>query len=147
MTDQKEKAEPIGWVFQHGDTGLMCFCENDGINNADNFAMNNPRHVLCGPAYTHPAPAQEEASPSDALNLLEQWVGNGGLLHGDDVHRFRALVEMLTPAELVGQADTTCQLASAMQVIEDWTSNGFTLHPDDAKTIRAMADRITPPVA
>lgn len=45
----------IGWVFQHDETGRMAFCENDGVNNPENFAANNPRHVLCGPAYTHPA--------------------------------------------------------------------------------------------
>jgi hypothetical protein len=59
-----ESAVPFGWVFQHGDTGLMCFCENDGVNNPENFAANNPRHHLCGPAYAHP-PAQ-----ATQVNLL-----------------------------------------------------------------------------
>ena len=45
-------ADPIGWVYQHEDTGLMTFCENDGINTPEVFQRLNPRHVLCGPAYT-----------------------------------------------------------------------------------------------
>lgn len=43
--------ELIGWVFQHEDTGRMCFCENDGINTPEVFAKNNPRHSLVSPAY------------------------------------------------------------------------------------------------
>lgn len=49
--------DPIGWVFQHDETGRTTFCPNDGVNNPDNFAANNPRFVLTGPAYTHPAQA------------------------------------------------------------------------------------------
>jgi|SRR6185312_7478050 len=45
---------PVGWIFQHEETGRMSFCENDGVNNAKNFAKNNPRHVLCSPAFTAP---------------------------------------------------------------------------------------------
>lgn len=60
LLEAQEKAVPIGWVFQHEETGRMTFCENDGVNNAENFAANNPRHVLCGPAFTHPAPSDAE---------------------------------------------------------------------------------------
>jgi hypothetical protein len=49
-----EGAEPIGWVFQQEETGRMAFCENDGVNNPENFAANNPRHHLCGPAWFEP---------------------------------------------------------------------------------------------
>jgi hypothetical protein len=64
-----EGVVPIGWVFQHGDTGRMSFCENDGINNPENFSANNPRHVLCGPAYGAP-PAQ----PVMITDALAHWI-------------------------------------------------------------------------
>lgn len=51
------EVEPIGWVYQHDDTGRMTFCENDGINTPEAFQRLNPRHVLCGPAYSHPPAA------------------------------------------------------------------------------------------
>ena len=62
-------AEPIGWVFQHEDTGRMTFCANDGINTPEVFQRLNPRHVLCGPAYTQ---AQQPAAavPEDAFSAL-----------------------------------------------------------------------------
>lgn len=47
-------AEPIGWVYQHEETGRMSFCENDGINTPEVFQPLNPRLTLCGPAYTAP---------------------------------------------------------------------------------------------
>ena len=49
-----ESSEPIGWVYQHDETGRMTFCENDGINTPEVFQRLNPRHTLCGPAYTTP---------------------------------------------------------------------------------------------
>ena len=47
-----ERHIPIGWIFQHDETGRMTFCENDGVNNPENFAKNNPRYTLCGPAFS-----------------------------------------------------------------------------------------------
>jgi hypothetical protein len=64
-----ERAEPIGWVFQQEETGRMAFCENDGINNPENFAANNPRHHLCGPAWFEP-PAQ----PVMITDALAHWI-------------------------------------------------------------------------
>ena len=55
-------ADPIGWVFQHDETGRMTFCENDGINNPENFVRNNPRFALVSPAFAH-APVQASAVP------------------------------------------------------------------------------------
>ena len=46
--------EPIGWVFQHEETGRTTFCPNDGVNTPAVFVELNPRYVLCGPAYTTP---------------------------------------------------------------------------------------------
>lgn len=51
------KGEPVGWVYQHEETGRMSFCENDGINTPEVFGPLNPRLTLCGPAFTaQPAP-------------------------------------------------------------------------------------------
>lgn len=60
--------EPIGWVFQHEDTGRMTFCENDGINTPEVFVRLNPRHTLCGPAYTTPP------TPSAGVEVTEEMV-------------------------------------------------------------------------
>lgn len=43
-------ADPLGWVFQHEETGLLAFVANDGINNAQSFAANNRRHQFVGVA-------------------------------------------------------------------------------------------------
>ena len=53
---------PDGWMFQHDETGRMTTCENDGINNKDNFAKNNPRWQYVGELYALPAtaPAKSE---------------------------------------------------------------------------------------
>lgn len=48
--------DPIGWVYQHEETGRMTFCENDGINTPEVFQKLNPRFVLCGAAYPEAAP-------------------------------------------------------------------------------------------
>lgn len=44
--------EPEGWTFQHEDTGRMTTLENDGVNNPENFARNNPRFQLCEALYS-----------------------------------------------------------------------------------------------
>jgi hypothetical protein len=64
-------AEPVAWMFQHGDTGRMCFCANDGANTRENFAANNPRHVYAGPLYAAPAaPAPAPQPLPEALPPL-----------------------------------------------------------------------------
>lgn len=50
-------AEPIGWVFQHGETGRMTFCANDGTNTPEVFQTLNPHHALVGSAYISAQPA------------------------------------------------------------------------------------------
>jgi len=49
----------------------MSFCENDGINTPEVFQKLNPRHVLCGPAYTHP-PARQEGAREDYEAKVER---------------------------------------------------------------------------
>ena len=43
--------EPDGWIFQNSETWMMCEVTNDGVNNAENFAANNPRHELVDSFY------------------------------------------------------------------------------------------------
>lgn len=59
------EAEPIGWVYQHEETGHMSFCPNDGVNTPELFQRLNSRHVLCGPAYATP-PAQQPGEVGEA---------------------------------------------------------------------------------
>lgn len=49
-------AVAIGWVFQHGETGRMTFCPNDGVNTPDVFAELNPGYTLCSAVFTTPQP-------------------------------------------------------------------------------------------
>jgi len=52
MTALPPLPEPEGWTFQHEDTGRMTTLENDGVNNPENFAKNNPRFYLCESLYS-----------------------------------------------------------------------------------------------
>lgn len=75
---QPEAVEPIGWVFQHAETGRMTFCANDGINTPVGFLRLNPRHKLCRVVYTNP-PKPAEAEKGDLLTtyaaeFLEGWL-------------------------------------------------------------------------
>ena len=71
---------PVGWIFQHEETGRMSFCENDGVNNAKNFAKNYPRHVLCSPAFTAPpidlAAVREVIAEMRHMSLTDGYLNN-----------------------------------------------------------------------
>lgn len=65
------EAEPIGWVFQHGETGRMSFSPNDGINTPDVFVRLNPSYELVCPAYTRPPVAGDAVLAMRALAASE----------------------------------------------------------------------------
>jgi len=92
----------IGWVFQHDETGRMAFCENDGVNNPENFAKNNPRYALCGPAYTHHATITDMAKRLEAADALLRSMRDGAFNIG-------------------GWADAIDEYFAAMQESGEWT--------------------------
>lgn len=47
--------EPVGWEYQHSETGRITVCINDGVNDRESFERMNPRHSYIGPLYRHPA--------------------------------------------------------------------------------------------
>ena len=70
------RGEAVAWEYQHGETGSIAFCPNDGINNPENWGPNNPRYQYIGPVYRNPAPpisdAVREAVANGDRYLAEQ---------------------------------------------------------------------------
>jgi hypothetical protein len=81
----KDVQEPIGYLFQHEETGLTTVVDVQQVEWG--FEKNNPRHQKIGPVYTpppaQPAPVQEPVKdnsnyrldPPEAEPAQRQWVG------------------------------------------------------------------------
>jgi hypothetical protein len=58
----EQEAEPVAWMFQHEDTGLIDYVDTQQVEWG--FEKNNPRWQKIGPVYLHPPkPAEKEAQP------------------------------------------------------------------------------------
>jgi hypothetical protein len=52
--------EPIGWAWQHDETGRTMCNLNDGINTPEDFKKANPRWHLVSPLYRAPQPQPKQ---------------------------------------------------------------------------------------
>ena len=58
LAQPEQQAEPVAWMFQHDETGLMNYVSNDGRHTPDLFLKTNLRYALVCPLYTAPPAAQ-----------------------------------------------------------------------------------------
>ncbi len=62
--------EPIGWWFQHDETGRVAVCINDGVNDRESFLRLNERFSYCGELFTHPPRATADEDGREKLWAL-----------------------------------------------------------------------------
>ena len=72
-TEPAKPAEAVAWLYQHGETGRFCFCQNDGVNTRESFEKDNPRHIFVCPLYRHPAPAQAPLTDEQTKTHAALW--------------------------------------------------------------------------
>lgn len=109
-TAMPEGGEAIGWLFQHDETWRISFCANDGVNNSENFAANNPRYSYLHPAYA-PPPAKSAADDMRAV---------GGLL--DKLRCLRVLLFQMRSqftADLLGEAIDALSAPTAPALVSE----------------------------
>ena len=87
--------EPIGYLFQHEETGLTTVVDVQQVEWG--FEKNNPRHQKIGPVYTPPPaqPATEESSAvQPAQPAAQEFVCSTGFCH------YKAVPDALTSADI-----------------------------------------------
>jgi hypothetical protein len=62
--EPEPEPQPVAWMFQHDETGLMCFCPNDGVNTVASFVAGNPRYAYVAALYPLASFAAPPAHPS-----------------------------------------------------------------------------------
>jgi hypothetical protein len=82
--------EPVAWMFQHEDTGLIDFVDTQQVEWG--FEKNNPRWQKIGPVYLHPPKPAE-------LELEEYDAGLLGYFGGGDVEWWQDYIR-----DLLGRA-------------------------------------------
>jgi len=68
----KGTQEPMAWMWQHEDTGMIGFVDLQQIANG--FESNNPRLKLVSPLY--PSPPNEKQIKAAALREAAEWFDN-----------------------------------------------------------------------
>lgn len=67
--------EPIGWWFQHDETGRVAVCINDGVNDRESFLRLNERFSYCGELFTHPSATPDEVRDAARYRLIRNVYG------------------------------------------------------------------------
>jgi hypothetical protein len=65
------EAEPVAWMFQHEDTGLIDYIDTQQVEWG--FEKNNPRWQKIGPVYLHPpqpSPARKPMTEEEISKLF-----------------------------------------------------------------------------
>ncbi len=75
------EAEPVAWMFQHEDTGLIDFVDTQQVEWG--FEKNNPRWQKFGPVFLHPPkPAESEAETIETLKAENFALASGQCTEG-----------------------------------------------------------------
>jgi hypothetical protein len=162
--------EPIGWAWQHDETGRTMCNLNDGINTPEDFKKANPRWHLVSPLYRAPQPQpkpkplfadliaqhtglldelkEEIDAPKPALTPGEP-VAHCKVrpLQGDEAER-KVVVEWVGGKPIPGplyaapqpQPDDTALLRQALYLIDAWERGCD--HADYWREIAALRERL-----
>jgi hypothetical protein len=95
--------EPIGYLFQHEETGLTTVVDVQQVEWG--FEKNNPRHQKIGPVYTtppeKPAPVQEPVAWEAGFSVHDGVITGGA----SDLERFRALTRNAALDEIAAKIE------------------------------------------
>lgn len=72
LIEQMAQAEPVGWMWQHDETGRFGFVDQWNLDNG--WANQNPRCRIVGAIYSAP-PAREPLSEEQVMDLVRDNCG------------------------------------------------------------------------
>lgn len=90
-------------------------CESTGVFDTDG---NGPYDCYACGKKAQRQPQAAQSTISEALNTLEEWALAGNQLHGDDVHRFRAVADKIAPQAAQG-GDAVAEVVKDVDAIGD----------------------------
>jgi hypothetical protein len=82
-TRPEKEAEPLAWMFQHEDTGLIDYVDTQQVEWG--FEKNNPRWQKIGPVYLHPPrpdPNSSESIKNQEVDRTRKPMSDEELAHG-----------------------------------------------------------------
>jgi hypothetical protein len=69
--DAEPEAEPVAWMFQHEDTGLIDYVDTQQVEWG--FEKNNLRWQKIGPVYLHPPRPEPKRKPMTDEEIVDEF--------------------------------------------------------------------------